>query len=277
MNMRLPALLAMLLAVTGMEAAASAPGDYYTRLRANDAPVGGRITLHAYFLDTLDTAVPVPGPGRVMALRFSEANGKGSFVVPGDLVLTNRDGITWQQGFLPLGDRRLAGFLPKDEERWALWWVPDTLSQGDPTALQLGYGFSETPFLPVPEGDRKKVLASLPWEEIDGARLDPSRGVGVLSVPPDPAAFDNPPRLAGGRPPEFPKSIRMYDFSGFVQVVAVIDAKGKVVDAYVIDTDAIHLLNVSALSAVMDWEFVPGTKSGHKVEGEIVVPVRFDR
>jgi protein TonB len=101
--------------------------------------------------------------------------------------------------------------------------------------------------------------------------------VRQLAVPPNPASFDEPPLIEEGRPPEYPKSIRMYDFTGFVHVVAVIDTEGTVIDAYVIETDAIHLLNVSALSAVMDWQFQPGRKSGRRVAGEIVVPVRFER
>jgi TonB family protein len=275
--MRLPAVLGLLclLAMTGAETALSESGDYYTRLRANDAPVGGRLTVHAFFLDSLDAAVASPGPGRILALRFDEANGKGSFIVPGDLALVNENDVTWKQGFDAVGDRRLSGFLNKDEERWALWWVPDTLSGGDPASLKLVYGFSHTPFLPISAAEANKAVQSVPWDEVRGVLLDPQRPVGQLNVPPDPTSFDEPPRLAEGRPPEYPKSIRMYDFSGFVHVVAVIDKAGQVVDAYVIESDAIHILNVSALCAVMDWTFHPGTKSGRKTAGEIVVPVRF--
>jgi len=276
--MRLTAVLGLscLLVAGGAEVALSAPGDFYTRIRANDAPVGGRLTIHAFFLDSLDVAAPTPEGGRVLALRFDEANGKGSFIVPGDLALMNAEGYTWKRGFEPLGSERLAGFLDKDQERWALWWVPDTLSRGDPASLKLVYGFNDTPFLPLSAGDTRKALKSIPWDEVYEVALDPARPVGKLMVPPNPAAFDSPPRLADGRPPEFPKSIRMYDFSGFVHVVAVVDETGRVVDAYVIETDAIHLLNVSALCAVMDWTFYPGMKSGRKVAGEIVVPVRFE-
>jgi len=277
--MRLPALLGLLCLFTqfGVGSASSATGDFFTRLRANDAPVGGRITIHAWFLDSLDAVVSVPGPGRVLALRFADSNGKDSFLVPADLALENWEGTQWTQGFAPLGGERLSGFLDKDEERWALWWVPDSLGGDDPGSLRLLYGFTAASFLALSAADAKRVEKKLPWELMGATSIDPDRSVRQLVIPPNPAAFDEPPRIEEGRPPEYPKSIRMYDFDGFVHVVALIDKEGKVIDAYVIETDAIHLLNVSALSAVMDWQFQPGRKSGRRVAGEIVVPVRFDR
>ena len=68
----------------------------------------------------------------------------------------------------------------------------------------------------------------------------------------------------------------MYDFHGALFVAAHVNPSGKVEDAYVLQSEATHDLNIAALIAVMEWVFWPGTKSGKPVAGDIVIPISFD-
>ena len=68
----------------------------------------------------------------------------------------------------------------------------------------------------------------------------------------------------------------MYDFHGSLFVAVQVDVKGHVEDAYVLQSNAVHELNVAALTAVMDWVFSPGLKSGKPVAGDLVIPNQFD-
>lgn len=252
-------------------------GNFYTKLRANDAPIGGRFSIYAYALDSLDVSLSLPGPGRMLIVNFRESNGKNSFLIPGDLALRDPRKKEWDRGFMPLSGQPLAGFFPKDQSRWALWWVPeDSLQWSSITDLNLTYGFSQSPFVPLDEKDTGATLEAIPWDLIRETAIEPDRGVGDLLVPPNPADFDQQPLVKYPRKePEYPKSARMYSFEGTVFVAVRVEKDGTVSDARVIDSDAIHLLNVSALVAVMDWNFRAGRKGGVSVGGEMVVPVRF--
>src|SRR5262249_4610500 len=90
------------------------------------------------------------------------------------------------------------------------------------------------------------------------------------------AAFDLPPVPKVRRDPPYPASAKMYDFHGSLFIAAHVNPSGHVEDAYVLQSDAVHDLNVPALVAVMDWVFTPGMKSGQPVAGDIVIPVKFD-
>ena len=254
-----------------------AGGDYYARIRANDAPIAGRFTIAAYFLDSLDVAVHLPGPGRILAVHFRESNGENAFLIPGDLVLEGRDQTRWTGGFAPLGEARLAGQLPKGEGRWALWWIPvgqDTLHWESPADLKLHYGFSESAFVPLKEKDARSTRDAFPWAEATKAVLDPS-GSTANPVAPDPAAFDQAPEVKTRRNPEYPYVARAYGFEGSVHLVVRVNEAGRVEDAYVLQSDALHELKVSALVAVMEWVFHPGRKEGRPVAGEMIIPIRF--
>ncbi len=265
-----------------LPAAASAQGpprgDYYTRLRANDAPIAGRFTIYAYMLDSLDAAVALPGPGRVLAVSFRDANGSNSFIVPGDLAILDDSGNRWQGGFLPLSDPPPAGFLDKDQSRWALWFVPsgtDTLRWSSARDLKLDYGLSKESFVPLKESDAAATLRALPWDRIRAADLGEAAATGKAVPAVDPAAFDAPPRIKTRKDPTYPREAKRWDFEGTVAVVAQVDAGGGVTDAYVLQSNAAHDLNVAALVAVSQWTFVPGTKRGRPAAGGVVVPVQF--
>ncbi len=272
-------LLGMLgLLIPQLSAGADPAGNFYARVRANDAPIGGRFTIFAYALDSLDAVVERPGPGRLLLLNFRESNGNNSFIIPGDLSIKGPRSVRWTRGFLPLGDKRLAGFLPKGESRWAIWWIPaeiDSVGWNSLQDLTLHYGFSKSIFVPLEDRDTEETLAAVPWEAIASGKLDPERPVSELLYPPDPAAFDEAPVAKERSQPHYPKSSRMYAFEGRVITVAVVNEKGGVDDVFVLHSSAHHDLNVSALSAVRRWVFRPGRKGGIKVRGEMVIPIHF--
>lgn len=259
--------------------AGAAAGDFYARIRANDAPIGGRFTIYAYMLDSLDVAIPLPGPGRLLVLNFRESNGKDSFLIPGDLAVQGVRHERWQSGFVPLGTHRISGLLGRKDSRWALWWIPagpdSVLSWSEPEDLTLTYGFMKCRFIPLEDKDARATEAALPWDEIHAATLSADRPTGKVMVPPNPAAFDQTPVVLERKTPLYPKSSRMYDFHGTVHVVVVLNAEGKVTDSFVLHSSATHDLNVAALTAIHDWVFRPGKKGGVKVGGDFVVPVTF--
>ncbi len=275
-------------AVLGIAVTASIPatgdaappfrGDFQARIRANDAPTAGRLTIHAYMLDTLDAAVSLPGPGRVMAVEFTESNGKNSFVVPFDLVMKGDRNVLWTRGFRPLDPEGIAGALPKDEDRWALWWAPwgtEELLWKSIDDLRLVYGFSSSGFVPMNAKDARRVAAQLPWDriaDVDFSAPDPYGRAGHRF---DPAAFDDQPVIKTQRAPVYPKTARIYDFEGTVNVAALVDETGEVVDAFVLQSSASHELNMAALMAAMDWTFTPGRKQGKPARGYVIIPLRF--
>jgi hypothetical protein len=204
-------LLGLLITVSPSPADTDTSGNFYARIRANDAPIGGRFTIYAYMLDSLDTAITMPGPGRVLALHFRESNGRNAFVIPGDLDVRGSHKQQWKGGFLPVGQRRLAGFLPKDDSRWALWWIPsgtDTLIWDSPDNLTFHYGFGKSIFVPLGPKDVKSTLTALPWEEIHAAKLEADRPTSQLAFPPNPAAFDRRPVIKERKTPVYPRSSR---------------------------------------------------------------------
>ncbi|HET9233589.1 MAG TPA: energy transducer TonB [Candidatus Eisenbacteria bacterium] len=256
---------------------ASEPRNFYGRIRANDAPVAGRFTVGAYFLDTLDVVLPRPVPGRMLLLRFHDSNGKDAFVVPSDFEVRGRQRTTHRSGIAPVTGKRLGGHLKKDESRWAIWWVPggpDTLVWNDPADLSLHYGFSDTEFVPLRGGDLTEILRIIPWADVIRAGQDSTYVDDGTYL--DAAAFDQPPVAKIRRNPPYPSSSKMYDFQGSLFVAVQVDANGQVDDAYVLQSNAVHELNVAALSAVMDWVFKPGLKSGKPVAGDFVIPIQFD-
>jgi len=268
-----------LLSLLGATPAFSGPptsSNFQGRIRANDAPLGGRFTIAAFFLDSLDVGVPRPGTGRWLLLRFHDSNGKDAFVVPTDLAISGLHRTSYRMEVLPVGRSRVGGQLNKDENRWALWWVPqgDRLDWNTPDDINLKYGFSNTNFVPVSDDDLARTLKLIPWSGLKRAASDTTQSTDRDAV--DAAAFDQPPVPKVRRDPQYPSSAKMYDFHGSLFIAAHVNSTGQVEDAYVLQSDAVHDLNVAALAAVMDWVFKPGMKSGKPVAGDIVIPIKFD-
>jgi TonB family protein len=285
----------LLFAVLGARCAFAEPGpptNYQGRIRANDAPLAGRLTITAYFLDSLDdsldtihpellrsaTGSPMAAAGRWLLLRFHDSNGKNAFVVPTDLAMSGNHRSSYRMELVPVGRSRVGGHLDKDETRWALWWVPQgqrqLLNWENPGDLTLQYGFNKTPFMPLSSPEMAQVLKLVPWPALKSAALDSTVRTDRTAV--DAAAFDQPPVPKLRRDPPYPSSAKMYDFHGSLFVAAHVNPSGLVEDAYVLQSDAVHDLNVAALVGVMEWTFKPGLKSGQPVAGDFVIPIKFD-
>jgi len=253
--------------------------DFHTRFRANDAPIAGRFTVYAYFLDTLDVALQLPpGSGRPLLLVFADSNGDNSFLIPADFALEDAAGHRLTRGFNPVGSGRLGGLLAKDTTRMALWWVPrgrEDFDWADPTELTLWYGFAHKSFFPMEENDAAKARRLLSRIEATSVILDPEAPVDKVDWAPNPQAFDKLPEVWTFREPEYPQSARRYDFTGLVGVVAQLNDEGYVENVFLLQSSGVHELNVSALVAVSEWRFRAGRKNDKKVGGDILVPIRF--
>ncbi len=271
-----PWLVLFVLLLAGGPAFADSPQGERARLKVDDAPLGGKFTLTVVDAATLQERIELPpGPGRLLAVRFAKAEGRNPFLIPGDLAMVDAEGRRWSRGFLPLTEGELAGRLGKEESRWALWWIPrdgERLGWEDLSGLTVHYGTATGSF---EAADVSATLEAFPWDRLFPGEFPVEREASELIRMPNPAMFDTQPLVLRQKPPEYPKSALYHRYEGTVHVAAVVDHTGKVIDAYVVLSNASHDLNVSALAAVMQWEFRAGKKNGEWATGEVVVPVRF--
>jgi RNA polymerase sigma factor (sigma-70 family) len=80
------------------------------------------------------------------------------------------------------------------------------------------------------------------------------------------------PRMQGGA--AYPAEMRAAGISGTVHVDFLVDASGKVKNAYAAKSTAREFEN-AAVEAVARWEFEAGTKNGRSVVTHMVVPIEF--
>jgi protein TonB len=87
--------------------------------------------------------------------------------------------------------------------------------------------------------------------------------------------LDQRPRVVFQRTPTYPPELRRSDRRGTVYVVFTVDTRGRVVDPRV-DRSTDPAFEPSALAAVREWRFEPGTRSGEKVQFRMRVPITFN-
>ncbi len=76
--------------------------------------------------------------------------------------------------------------------------------------------------------------------------------------------------------PRYPTAVRQAGIGGLVVVLCYVNPEGEVGDATVLASNTVHLLNLSALSAVMDWRFPPTEgPDGKPVDGWRLLPMQF--
>ena len=260
--------------------------DFEAQIRVNDAPVAGRFTIVASFLDTLDSKIESPdgAPGRALYLRCFDPSGRPVFFVPGDLQISNQHDLRYQGRFLSLEHKIMGGRLRSGDSRAALWWVASGVEVGDgevfewesPRQLKLHYGEQKTDFKPV--GDDKfhrATLAAIKWPLVDAADMRMSAPVHIVDWSSNPGAYEYTPKLMKSNTPRYPTEARTYNMLGTVHVVAQVDTAGSVQDAFVVQTSAPHLLNASALISVLEYKFRPAYKDGVPVVSEVVIPIEF--
>ncbi len=95
----------------------------------------------------------------------------------------------------------------------------------------------------------------------------PSSGPKVVSASP---AYARNPR------PKYPRVARKRGYEGVVLLRVLVDHEGRVDDALVLESSGHNELDHSALKAVRNWVFKPGTVDGKPMEMWVRVPVQFE-
>lgn len=76
--------------------------------------------------------------------------------------------------------------------------------------------------------------------------------------------------------PRYPAAARQAGISGLVVALCYLDLQGQVRDALVLASNTAHLLNLSALSAAMDWRFARVVDGeGNPADGWRLLPFQF--
>jgi len=122
----------------------------------------------------------------------------------------------------------------------------------------------------VPEKRPLSVL--LPAQGAPSPDIDPSAS--------SPATLPNAPQARQGQgerrgfpsplaqiEPEYPEAAYALGISGKVEVEVVVDASGRVEDAFVVSTTLDGVFNRSALKAVRETRFAPGMVAGKPTKG----------
>ncbi len=99
-------------------------------------------------------------------------------------------------------------------------------------------------------------------------------GVGE-SEPPVFYAFDSPPKPTRRVEPDYPPMAMELGAQGTVVVNANVDERGRVVRAWVAQSTAPEILVQTALDAVYQFEFAPGSAHGIPVKCTVAIPFSF--
>lgn len=75
--------------------------------------------------------------------------------------------------------------------------------------------------------------------------------------------------------PDYPAAARRRNLYGVVRIEVEVDADGRVKSLRLAGSAGSDLLDDAALAAVQQWRFVPASRAGKPVEGQVVVPIRF--
>lgn len=75
--------------------------------------------------------------------------------------------------------------------------------------------------------------------------------------------------------PRYPIAARQAGMEGLVVVLAYVDANGDVADATVLSSNTVHLLNLSAVEAAMEWRFLSATGVVEGGDGWRLLPFQF--
>ena len=100
----------------------------------------------------------------------------------------------------------------------------------------------------------------------DGAGAGEGRGVPVT-----------PPRVVSAMQPKYPSSARSAGIEGVVGVKMLVNASGKVTEAFVVRSSGNAALDEAAVAAVYKWRFTPAKdKFGQKAPCYVTQGIRFD-
>lgn len=89
------------------------------------------------------------------------------------------------------------------------------------------------------------------------------------------ADLDQRPRVIFQRMPSYPPELRKRNRQGTVYIVFTVDTGGRVVNLKV-DKSTDPAFDASAMDAVKQWRFEPGTRGGEKVQFKMRIPITFN-
>jgi len=184
----------------------------------------------------------------------------------------------------------------------------------DPSSVVVRYAHHRASFAPASAGEREEWHASVPlprlmpalnawwdWVEQIGAapgmsagearffaeRIFPGQGEVLLHSRISPAALRNAILRVGERrlidtpviqrvAPTYPAAARQAGAEGLVVALAYVSEQGRVRDASLLASSTVHLLNVAALAAAMEWRFAPSRdRNGLATDGWRLIPFEF--
>jgi TonB family protein len=133
---------------------------------------------------------------------------------------------------------------------------------------------------PVPTTEPAVTTARASTEAGQGHGGGPGGGSGVGSWESEEApevfyAYDTAPQVTRRYLPDYPEAVRQAGAEGMVVVNANVDRTGRVVRAWVAQSDAPEALLDLALESVYHWEFTPGKQNGIPVQCTVSVPFEF--
>lgn len=116
------------------------------------------------------------------------------------------------------------------------------------------------------EPPRLEILQEVEPAETDPPAAAPAAGLGYVAAEVD---------TARNEPPEYPRAARRRGLEGQVRVRVRVSVAGTALQIRIATSSGYEILDEAALEAVARWHFTPAREGGRPVEGEIVVPVRF--
>ncbi|ABW67539.1 energy transducer TonB [Desulfosudis oleivorans] len=128
----------------------------------------------------------------------------------------------------------------------------------------------------------KKVPAVSP-EPVETTRPD-SGAETTPEAPPVPAGpqvfdamdLDSPLVPVFRKPPVYPAHAKRRNIQGWVTVSFLVDAKGRVTDVTVTESDPESIFDDSVIQCVSGWRFKPGTIAGRPVVTKVTTTIRFE-
>jgi protein TonB len=110
-----------------------------------------------------------------------------------------------------------------------------------------------------------------------GAETRPGGGGDALesNAPPVYYGYDVAPRALRTFEPLYPAMARESGFEGTVVINVNLDERGSILRAWVAASNAPDLLVATALEAIYQFEFAPGSARGIAVRSTVAVPFRF--
>ena len=160
----------------------------------------------------------------------------------------------------------------------AVGMVPGARTETPSPAFPGGTRVAEP--VPTPEPAAMTARASSEAGPGQGAGGGAGGGSGIASGGTEGApevfyAYDTAPQPTRRFLPEYPEAVRQTGAEGTVVVNANIDPRGRVVRAWVAQSDAPEMLLDLALESIYHWEFTPGKQNGIPVKCTVSVPFEF--